>query len=178
MQNSDPSTTAHHPPHAIPSGTYLADPSRSGLNFRAKAFGLIWVRGFLPADGGSVHVADGRLSGTGEVAASRISTGLPARDWHLPTSLYLHTTRHPNIAMSVADADIASGHADFQVVVRGSPAVVRLELDSIEVTSETLQLKAHGTADRSPFGMLPPACGVSRLVHVELTVVATAVPPQ
>jgi polyisoprenoid-binding protein YceI len=179
MQNSEPSTTAQpHPPQDIPAGTYVADPARSGLHFRAKAFGLIWVRGFLPAVGGGVQVADGRLSGTGEVAAGRISTGLRARDWHLRTSHYLHTTRHPTIAMSVADADIASGHADVQIVVRGNEAVVRLELDSVDVDSGTLQLEAHGTLNRSPLGMLRPAFGVSRLVHVELTVVATAAPSQ
>lgn len=156
----------------IPPGTYVADPERSLLSFRAKAFGLVWVRGQMPAVGGSIHVADGRLHGVGEVAASRISTGLRARDWHLRTAHYLHTAQHLRIKMSVNDADIASGRAEFRVVVRGIPASVDLELDSVEVSGGALRLKAHGTVDRSPFGMLPPLFGAARLVHVELNVVA------
>src|SRR5438132_8262823 len=120
MQNSE--SSAAEPPqsgHAIPPGSYVADPTRSGLSFQAKAFGLVWVHGYLPAVGGIVNLAEGRLAGTGAVAAHRVSTGLRARDWHLRTSHYLHTARHPDIAMSVQGADMASGHAEFQVVVRG-----------------------------------------------------------
>jgi polyisoprenoid-binding protein YceI len=174
MPNTEPSMTAQPASaRAIPPGTYLADSARSQLSFRAKAFGLIWVHGHMPAVGGTIHVTEGRLRGTGEVAASRVSTGLRARDWHLRTRHYLHTTRHPNIQLSVDDADIASGHADFRVVARGKPASIGLELDSVQVSDGTLRLQAHGTIDRSPFRMLPPPYGVSRLVHVVLTVVAT-----
>ncbi len=173
-RSTERSNTAQRPAAlAIPSGTYAADPARSRLSFRAKAFGLIWVRGHMPAVGGTIHVSEGRLRGTGQVAASGLSTGVRARDWHLRTRHYLHTTQHPNIQMSVDDADIASGHADVLVVVRGNPAIVGLELDSMQLSDGTLRLEAHGSVDRSPFGMLPPLCGVSRLVHVTLTVVAT-----
>jgi polyisoprenoid-binding protein YceI len=176
MTKIEPSQAQPYPSaQSIPPGTYVADPDGSQLRFRAKAFGLTWVRGQMPAIGGTVHVAAGRLSGNGEVAASRLSTGLAPRDWHLRTSHYLHTTRHPRIQMSVEDADIASGRAKFRVVVRGRSAEVSLDLDSVQVTNETLRLEAHGTIDRSPFRMLPPWCGVSRLVHVELTVVAELV---
>ena len=58
------------------------------------------------------------------------------------------------------------------VIVRGKPASIGLELDSAQVSDGTLRLQAHGTIDRSLFGMLPPPYGVSRLVHVVLTVVA------
>jgi polyisoprenoid-binding protein YceI len=120
MPNAEPWMTAQPASaHAIPPGTYLADSARSQLSIRAKAFGLIWVHGHMPAVGGTIHVSEGRLRGAGEVAASRVSTGLRARDWHLRTRHYLHTTQHPNIQLSVDDADIASGHADFRVIARG-----------------------------------------------------------
>ncbi len=173
MPNPENSTTAQSPSApAIPSGTYQADPARSRLSFRAKAFGLIWVRGQMPAVGGTIHVIGDRLRGAGEVAAGSISTGLPARDGHLRTKHYLPARQHPTIQLSADDADIASGHADARVVVRGNPATVRLELDTVQASNGTLRIEAHGTIDRSPFGMLPPACGVSRHVHVQLTVVA------
>jgi polyisoprenoid-binding protein YceI len=178
MPNTENSTTAQSPSApAIPSGSYVADPARSRLSFRAKAFGLIWVHGDMPAVGGTIHVIGDRLRGTGEVAAGSISIGLPARDRHLRTKHYLHTRQHPTIQLSVEDADIASGRADVRVVVRGNPATVRLELDSVQASDGTLRLEAHGTIDRAPFGMLPPACGVSRHVHVQLTVVAAPAQP-
>src|SRR6266568_6799462 len=112
MPNTEPSMIAQPPSaRAIPPGTYVADSARSQLSFRAKAFGLIWVHGHMPAVGGTIYVSEGQLRGTGEVAAGRISTGLRARDWHLRTRHYLHTARHPNIQLAVDDADIASGHA-------------------------------------------------------------------
>lgn len=134
----------------------MADSARSQLSFRARAFGLIWVHGHMPAVGGTIHVSEGRLRGTSDVAASRISTGLRARDWHQRTRHYLHAARHPDIQLA-ADADIASGHADFRVIARGKPASIGLELDSARVGDGILRLQAHGTIDRSPFGMLPPA---------------------
>lgn len=178
MPNTENSTTARSPSvPAIPSGTYEADPARSRLSFRARAFGLIWVRGGMPAVRGAITVSRGRLRGTGEAAAGSVSTGLRARDWHLRTKHYLHTRRHPTIQLSVEDADIASGHAEARVVVRGNTATVRLELDSVQASDGILRLETHGTIDRSPFGMLPPACGVSRHVHVQLAVVAAPVQP-
>jgi hypothetical protein len=56
--------------------------------FRAKAFGLVWVRGRTPVIGAALHARDGVFSG-GAVGADRISTGLGARDRHLRSSHYL-----------------------------------------------------------------------------------------
>jgi len=150
----------------------VTDSARSQLSFRAKAFRLIWVHGHMPAVGGTIHVSEGRLRGhrrgRGQQDQHRTAgPGLAPAHEALPA--HRAASEHP---AAVDDADIASGHADFRVIVRGKPASIGLELDSAQVSDGTLRLQAHGTIDRSLFGMLPPPYGVSRLVHVVLTVVA------
>jgi polyisoprenoid-binding protein YceI len=157
----------------IPSGTYVADPERSQLTFRAKAFGLVWVRGSMPVTSGTVEVTSGQLRGAGDVSATGVTTGLRVRDWHLRTKHYLHTSTHPKIRLVVEGADLTSGKAAARVSVRGNSAPLELILDSAELRDGTVRLAAHGTIDRSSLGMLPPVCGVSRLVHVAVVVVAT-----
>lgn len=157
----------------IPAGSYRADPQRSELRFRAKAFGLLWVRGTIPAVEGTVRIENGRLSGHGVIAASKVDTGLGARDWHLRTSHYLHTSAHPTIALEVDDADITAGRVDCAVTVRGTTSTVPMTIEKLEVTDGDLHLQAGVELDRTPFPMLPPLAGVSRIVHIGLTVVAT-----
>lgn len=158
---------------SIPDGMYLADAERSSLSFRAKAFGLVWVRGTMPTVEGAVRIENGRLSGTGVIAASGVDTGLAPRDWHLRSSHYLKTAAHPTIALEVHDADMAAGYADCIVTVRGTSSVVPLRIEQLEVADGALHLQAGVDLDRSPFPMLPPLAGVSKIVHIGLTVIAT-----
>jgi polyisoprenoid-binding protein YceI len=162
--------TLHSPPT---NGRYEADPARSRLAFKAKAFGLVWVRGDIPAISGSFEIENGILRGEGLLAANRIDTGLSPRDWHLRSSHYLGISRHPTIRMSVEDAKISSGTAVCEVVVKGVASTVNFDLVTIEDREGTLHLTARSTVDRTVYPMLPPLAGVSRLVHVELTVAAT-----
>ena len=156
----------------IPAGEYVVDLEQSELRFKAKAFGLVWVRGRMPAAAGSFRITDGTLSGTGEVAADQVDTGVAARDGHLRSSHYLDTTRHPVISATVDGADLGSGVADCTVVVRGTASPVRMTINSVAVVDGALRLEAGVALDRTPYPMFPPAAGVSRIVHVALTVVA------
>lgn len=170
-----PAPGPHVSAEAIPAGEFVADPARSELRFKAKAFTLFWVRGRMPAASGTLRIQDGKLSGTGEVAAHAVSTGIGARDWHLRSSHYLHTKCHPVITMRVEDADLASGTVRCAVTVRDTTSAVDLRVTRLEVVDGELHLEAAVELDRSPFPMLPPLAGVSRKVHVELTVVARPV---
>jgi polyisoprenoid-binding protein YceI len=163
------------PAPTIPSGRYVADPALSELRFRAKAFGLMWVDGRLPVVDGTFRVATGRLAGEGTVSAAKVDTGLAPRDWHLRTSHYLSAKKYPTISMSVADAALAADVVELQIHVRGHPSAVELRIDEALVNNGRLRLQAHGTIDRSGLGMLGPWAGVSRLVRVTLTVVASPV---
>jgi polyisoprenoid-binding protein YceI len=159
---------------SIPSGLFRADAGRSVLRFRAKAFGLVWVQGTIPAIEGTVRIENGRLSGSGVIAASKVDTGLAPRDWHLRSSHYLKTATHPTITLEVDGADIAAGRADCVVTVRDTSSTVSLQIEKLDVVDGVLRLEAGVDLDRSPFPMLPPPAGVSRIVHIGLTVIATA----
>jgi polyisoprenoid-binding protein YceI len=153
-------------------GLFLADCARSELRFTAKAFALVWVRGRMPAASGTIRIRNGKLSGMGEIAATAVSTGIAARDWHLRTSHYLHTRRHPVIRLTVEDADLTTGAARCVVTVRNTAAPVTMTITHWEIVDGELHLEAEVELDRSPFPMLPPWAGVSRKVRAELTVVA------
>jgi polyisoprenoid-binding protein YceI len=162
------------PRPVLPDGTYEVDPASSELRFRAKAFALTWVRGSMPVVSGRISIRDGRVSGSGEIAADEVTTGLRPRDWHLRSAHYLGTARHPRIAVSVGDTGLDEGQFPCTVVVRDTPTTVPLDLRSVELEDGRLRIDAQLELDRTPFPMLPPIAGVSRRVHLELTLVATA----
>jgi len=173
MPNTEPSMIAQPPSaRAIPPGTYVADSARSQLSFRAKAFGLIWVHGHMPAVGGTIHVSEGRLRGH--------RRGRGQQDQHRTAGPGLAPAHETLPAHRAASEHPAVGRQRRHRLRtrrlpchrQGKPASIGLELDSAQVSDGTLRLRAHGTIDRSSFGMLPPPYGVSRLVHVVLTVVA------
>jgi polyisoprenoid-binding protein YceI len=156
----------------IPAGTYQVDPARSRLKFRAKAFGLMWVRGRIPVTSGTIRITEGQLEGSGEIGAAEINTGLAARDWHLRTSHYLHTRAHPRIRVSFAGADLGATRADCTVTVRGTPSTVPMRVRRVAFDDGTLRIEADVALDRTPYRMLPPLAGVSRVVHVDVEIAA------
>ena len=155
-------------------GTYAIDTDASQFRFRAKAFTRFWVRGTMPITEGSVRFTDGRVSGDGQIAADRLSTGLAPRDWHLRSSHYLHTARHPWIRVSVAETPVG-GPFECTVVVRGTSCTVPLTVDAVDLDEEVLRVTGHLLLDRRPLPMLPPIAGVSRLVEIELELLARRV---
>ena len=111
--SSDPASAT------IPAGAYAIDPERSTVTFRAKAFGLMWVRGRIPLLEGSITISDGGITGTGLLAADRIGTALAPRDWYLRSAHYLHTDEHPTICVAIDGADLSSQSVPCEVTVRG-----------------------------------------------------------
>ncbi len=152
-----------------PDGVYDVDPEGSRLQFRAKAFTVAWVRGRMPVAGGTIRIADGRVTGVGELAADQVSTGLGPRDWHLRSSHYLHTAKHPRIRVLVDNGPIGATTLPCTVVVRGIPCVTTFTIDAVEYTRGALSVDGRLVLDRTPFPMLPPIAGVSRLVEFDLS---------
>jgi polyisoprenoid-binding protein YceI len=159
-----------------PDGVYEVDPEGSRLQFRAKAFSVAWVRGTMPVAGGTIRIADGRVTGAGELAADQVSTGLGPRDWHLRSSHYLHTAKHPRIRVSVDSAPGGAASILCTVVVRGASCVTPFEIGTVECTGDVLRVDGRVVLDRTPFPMLPPIAGVSRLVHLDLSIRAARRP--
>ena len=159
-----------------PEGVYEVDPERSQLQFRAKAFTLAWVNGTMPIAGGTIRIADGRVSGAGELAADQITTGLAPRDRHLRSSHYLHTAKHPRIRVSVDNAPVGAASIPCTAVVRGVSCITAFEIGAVEYTRGVLRVDGRLLLDRTPFPMLSPIAGVSRLVHLDLSIRATRQP--
>jgi YceI-like domain len=159
-----------------PDGVYDVDPEGSRLQFRAKAFTVAWVRGMMPVAGGTIRIANGRVTGVGELTADRITTGLAPRDWHLRSSHYLHTAKHPRIRVSVDNAPVRAASIPCTVVVRGASCVTAFEIGAVEYTGDVLRVDGRLLLDRTPIPMLPPVAGVSRLVHLDLSIRATRQP--
>ncbi|MFC9841393.1 YceI family protein [Rhodococcus sp. NPDC127530] len=166
------SVPSNSSPDSIPAGTYVVDTARSAVTFRAKAFGVMWVRGHFPVRDGSIEIGGGKLAGAGVLDANEISTGLAPRDWHLRSSHYLHTNEHPTIRVAIDNACLSDESIPCEVTVRGTAAPVRLQLRSVEAGDGALELVADVTLDRTVFPMLGPWAGVSRLVHLGITIVA------
>ncbi|QYA99835.1 YceI family protein (plasmid) [Rhodococcus sp. USK10] len=166
------SVSSNFSPDSIPAGAYVVDTARSVVTFRAKAFGAMWVRGNFPIRDGSIEIGGGKLAGTGVLAADEISTGLAPRDWHLRSSHYLHTREHPTVQVAIENVDLSDESVPCEVTVRGTTAPVRLQLRSVKAGDGALELVADVTLDRTVFPMLGPWAGVSRLVHLGITIVA------
>ncbi|HEX3827548.1 MAG TPA: YceI family protein [Sporichthyaceae bacterium] len=154
--------------------TYHVDPARSRLSFSAKSFGIVRVHGFMPVVAGTIRLQNGRVQATGASAADRIDTGLRPRDWHLRTAHYLHSAAHPTIQLRVEDGPLAPGELDATLVVRDVAAPIRLTVEAVEQTENTLVVHASTSLDRTPFPGLRPFAGVSRIIHVELNITALA----
>jgi hypothetical protein len=106
-------------------GRYTADPAASAVRFAVSHLGVQTVRGTLGGLEAAFEVRDGRIAGTGSVAAASISTRTPPRDLHLRSYL-LAARRHPRLELHV-DAVLAA-EVPATLVVRGRPLATRLRL--------------------------------------------------
>jgi polyisoprenoid-binding protein YceI len=157
---------------SLPAGHYDVDTQHSRVRFRAKAFGLMWVNGHLPVSSGHLEVTESIVRGSGELAADAIDTGLGARDWHLRSSHYLHTAEHPRIRVELDQITVTGAAPTCAVTVRGRTHPVILEVTRVEPDEGRLRIALTTTLDRTAFPMLPPVAGVSRIVAMDVDLVA------
>jgi polyisoprenoid-binding protein YceI len=170
----DAAAAAARPGVAPHHATYQVDPTQSEVRFCAKSFGLITVRGRIPVVNGVIRVSGDRVRATAEAASGQIDTGLPARDRHLRTSHYLHTEAHPHIRYSVQNATLDAEEITGSLTVCNVTASVTITIDRLELTDGVLHIQARTALDRTPYPMLPPITGVSRVINIELSITARA----
>jgi polyisoprenoid-binding protein YceI len=154
-------------------GTYILDLTRSTLGFRAKAFCLKWVSGTLRPTSGEIVIDGGTVRGHGSADATAVDTKLRPRDWHLRTSHYLNTARHPEVRFRVERCDLAAREGEGVLDVRGRQVSIPLVIHEASVDGDELRMQVSGSFDRRGLGMLPRMAGVSRMVHLNLDLVAT-----
>jgi polyisoprenoid-binding protein YceI len=158
---------------ALQAGEYALDIHRTTLGFRAKAFCLKWVTGTLRPTSGKFKIEGDTIHGAGTADASSVDTKLRPRDWHLRTSHYLHTTKYPDVRLSVDPCPLDSRSVEARLEVRDGAVSVPVTIDEIHASGDELRLKVSGSFDRRGLGMLPRQAGVSRVVHLNLDIVAT-----
>jgi polyisoprenoid-binding protein YceI len=161
------------PASAPADGVYVLDARRSKLGFRAKAFCLKWVTGTLGPTSGEVIIEGGIVRGHGTADAAAVDTGIKPRDWHLRTSHYLHTAKYPAVRLRVERCDLDSRQAEARLEVRDGVVLIPITIDEVRTQGDELRLKISGSFDRRGLGMLPRLAGVSRMVHLDLDLVAT-----
>jgi len=152
--------------------TYRVDPDRSTITFHATAFGLLPVRGTLPIAQGELRVVGDVIRATGEAGTAGIDTGLAPRDWDLRTAHYLDARKHPRIRLTVEDTPLTTGSVPATLTVRGVSASIRLDVHDLATTEDGVRIQASTSLDRTPFPMLPPIAGVSRLIHIAVDITA------
>lgn len=152
--------------------TYRVDPDRSSVRFRATAFGLLPVAGTLPVVEGTVEVSGSTVRASGELGADGVDTGMRPRDWHLRTKHYLHSAEHPRIAVALEPVEVSDAEPTCSVTVRGTTHPVPMRVSRFDSDRDGLRVSLATTLDRTPFPMLPPSAGVSRLVELEVDLVA------
>jgi polyisoprenoid-binding protein YceI len=131
------------------------------------------VTGTLGPTSGEVIVEGGIVRGYGRADATAVDTGLKPRDWHLRTSHYLHTAKYPAVRLRVVRCDLDSRQADARLEVRDGVVSIPITIDEVRTQGDELWLKISGSFDRRALGMLPRLAGVSRMVHLDLDLVAT-----
>jgi polyisoprenoid-binding protein YceI len=121
---------------------------------------------------GAVAVSGETFHGAGIADARTVNTKLKLRDWHLRHSHYLHAAKYPEIRFAVDHARVGAPEAEARLEARKGAVTFPITVDEMRVDGDVLRIKASGSFDRRPLGMLPPLAGVSRMVDLELDIVA------
>jgi polyisoprenoid-binding protein YceI len=114
--------------------TWMLEPGHTGAEFRARHMMLSWVRGLFKDIHGTLEFDwDRCLDSTfaGEIDASGLWTGEPARDAHLRSADFLDVENHPTIAFRGHFAERTGGDtfkAGVELTIRGVTRTVALDV--------------------------------------------------
>jgi polyisoprenoid-binding protein YceI len=140
---------------ALPTGTWNADPVHSDVGFAVDYMAGTFSGTFSKF---SAQVADGKLSGTAEVASVQVKD--PNLEAHLQSPEFFDAEQHPELRFEAAEA----GRNGNEIALRGEITIKGqthpLELRgtiSDPITdpwgNERFGLKLHGELDRTAFGL-------------------------
>ena len=139
-------------------GRWQLDPAASRVEFRVKHFWhAITVRGwFEHFDGEGTVGQDGAVSGRLSIEAASLNTNNKQRDKHLRSADFFDAERHPDVVVTVNRATAGNGG---QVVLAGTLEAAGTEQpvtftgEVVDVSKDTVTLRADLVVDRSLFGM-------------------------
>jgi polyisoprenoid-binding protein YceI len=114
--------------------TWIIEPGHTEVEFRARHMMVTWVRGLFKDIQGRLELDwDRRLEASfeGEIDATGIWTGEPARDAHLRSADFFDVEKHPKISFSGHFTE-RTGHTAFKgevdLTIRGIRRTVALDV--------------------------------------------------
>ena len=155
-------------------GTWTLDATSTTIGFTTKAMWLLPVKGsFKALSGTGVAGADGSVTGTVEIDAASVSTGMAKRDAHLLTADFFDVATYPTFTYTLTEAEPTP---DGKITLRGTftavgqthPLNLVGTVDS--ATPDAVTINASGDLDRSEWGLGWTKMGAG--VHNHLTVTA------
>lgn len=117
--------------------TWIFEPGHTEAEFRARHMMVSWVRGLFKDIHGRIELdMDRCLEATfeGEIDATGIWTGQPARDEHLRSADFFDVENHPKINFTGRFTDRTGGttfKGEVELTIRGVTRTVRLDITSL-----------------------------------------------
>jgi polyisoprenoid-binding protein YceI len=152
---------------AKPGTTWVLDPARSTLTFRAKSFwGALPVKGTFGAVAGDGEITASRgVAGRVRIDAASLATGIGKRDEHLRSADFFDVERFPAITVEVHGATpSASDRVDLDATVTVKETARRLVLPAtaellddgaVRVTTGAAIDRTEWGVDGNLIGMIP-----------------------
>lgn len=165
-------------PSRLPAaGSYLIDPGRSVVRFRARAvFGLLPVRGTLRIGHGEIRVVDPpELSRVRAVLpAGSFDTGNQERDAHVRSADLVDVAAHPEFVFESDRVRLSRGRpaAVGRLTVHGVTQPATLHIGEVAVRGRELAVHASARVDRYAFGVTRYKGMTGRRLRVLIEVVA------
>jgi polyisoprenoid-binding protein YceI len=117
--------------------TWIFEPGHTAAEFRARHMMVTWVRGLFKDIHGRLELDwDNCLDATfeGEIDATAVWTGEPARDAHLRSEDFLDVENHPKITFAGRFKERTGSttfKADVDLTIRGVTRTVELDVTSL-----------------------------------------------
>ncbi|MCX2932149.1 YceI family protein [Mycobacterium sp. CVI_P3] len=135
-------------------GRWRLVPDRSSVRFKNKTFwGLATVTGeFTDVRGSGEITATGAVSGTLDIRASSLKTGIGKRDEHLRSADFFDVEKHPEIHVEVSSVT-PTGEAQATLTVRGTTTPLPLSATVERAGDGTVRVTAQTAIDRTTLGV-------------------------
>ncbi|MEK6593085.1 MAG: YceI family protein [Pseudomonadota bacterium] len=163
--------------------TYVIDTPHSFSNFEVGHLGVTWIRGRFNKTTGKITLDRAANNGSieAEIDASSVDTGYPRRDELLRTEDYFNSAKFPTISFRSSNLRFkgdALVSADGELTMLGVTRPVNLEITSFKCITHPVNKReicgavAHGTLQRSGFGMTQASRSLSDEIRIYINVEA------
>jgi polyisoprenoid-binding protein YceI len=139
-------------------GAWTLDVNQSAVTVKAKSmWGLLPVKGRFTEFSGEGQIAPpATVSGTVDIKAASLRTGIRKRDEHLHSADFFEADKFPDITVVVTGVDAIDGDTvtlRADLTVKGTTKPVELTTTVTPTGDGGMRLSGHGTVNRQDFGV-------------------------